>query len=136
MTLRNPISITAVKAAITEGETASFTVQRSGGSAPQSVPVGVALEGDLVAAATRVSGVSVTDGATIPVRFEADETSVTVAVPTVADDMDEIDGAITLFVRAAQRWQLSARQSTAGHGGRARRRPPRGDRGDHGRRGG
>ena len=95
------ISITAVKAAITEGETASFTVQRSGGSAPQSVPVGVALEGDLVAAATTVSGVSVTDGATIPVRFEADETSVTVAVPTVADDMDEIDGAITLFVRAA-----------------------------------
>ena len=96
------ISISAAKAAITEGATATFTLQRSGrSSTPQTVDVGVVLQGDFVAAGTVVGGVPVVDGAMIPVRFEAHATSAALAVQTVDDDLDEIDGAITVFVRAA-----------------------------------
>ena len=78
-----------------------FTLRRSGGSAPQTVDVGFELVGDVVAAATEIGGVPVMDGAVIPASFGAGQRAVTVQVPTVDDDLDEFDGAITLSIRSA-----------------------------------
>ena len=94
------VSISAAESAITEGATAMFTLRRSGGSAPQTVDVGFEFVGDIIAAATEIGGVPVMDGAVIPASFGAGQRAVTVQVPTVNDDLDEFDGAITLSIRS------------------------------------
>ena len=84
------VRIKADRASVAEGEPTTFTLHRHGGkpdalTRPLEVTVNVTQEGEYISGATPQT-----------ISFAANQSSVTLSVPTTDDAVDEADGAITV----------------------------------------